>query len=112
MPFTLPGNRIWEWSTPLLVSASPLLSSATAGWFDTTGYTQVLPSYKFTSGTTVITAEGSFDGATLDADLTALYGAFPASGTAFAVLSPYFRIRVVQTVADATVTKIFLQARQ
>lgn len=112
MAFTLPGNRIWEWSTPLTVAASPLLSTATAPWFDTTGYTNILPAYKFTTGTTVITAEGSFDGVNLDADLTALYGAFPASGTAFPVASPYFRIRVVQTVADATVTKIFLQARQ
>jgi hypothetical protein len=112
MAFTLPGNRIWEWQTLLTVAASPLLSSATAGWFDTTGYTNVLPSYKFTSGTTVITAEGSFDGSTLDADLTTLYGAFPASGTSFPVLSPWFRIRIVQSVADATVTKVFLQARQ
>ena len=108
MPFTLPGNRIWENTALLTVAASPLVTA----WFETTGYTNVLPSYKFTTGTTVITAEGSFDGVTLDADLTALYGAFPASGTAFAVLSPYFRIRIVQSVADATVTKVFLQARQ
>ena len=108
MPFTLPGNRIWENTALLTVAASPLVTA----WFDTTGYTTVLPSYKFTTGTTVITAEGSFDGVNLDADLTTLYGAFPASGTTFPVLSPYFRIRVVQTVADATVTKVFLQARQ
>ncbi len=108
MPFTLPGNRIWENTALLTVAASPLVTA----WFDTTGYTTVLPSYKFTAGTTVITAEGSFDGATLDSDLTTLYGAFPASGTSFAVLSPYFRVRIVQSVADATVTKVFLQARQ
>jgi hypothetical protein len=107
MAFTLPGNRVWESQALLTVAASPLVT----GWFDTTGYTNVLPSYKFTTGTTVITAEGSFDGTTLDADLTTLYGAFPASGTAFPVLSPWFRIRIVQSVADATVTKVFLQAR-
>ena len=104
---TLPGYRVWESQTLLTVAASPLVTA----WFDTTGYTVVLPSYKFTSGTTVITAEGSFDGSTLDADLTTLYGAFPASGTPFPVLSPWFRVRIIQTIADATVTKVFLQSR-
>ncbi len=102
-----PGERIWVQLAPLTQAASPLVTA----WFDTTGYTNVLPSYKFTTGTTVMTAEGSFDGSALDADLTALYGAFPASGTPFPVLSPFFRVRLVQTVADATVTKVFLQAR-
>jgi hypothetical protein len=101
------GFRVWENSIALTQAASPLVTA----WIDTTGYTTVLPSYKFTSGTTVITAEGSFDGVNLDSDLTTLYGSFPASGTSFAVLSPFFRIRIVQTVADATVTKVFLQSR-
>src|SRR6266536_322605 len=102
-----PGERIWVQLTPLTQAASPLVTA----WFDTTGYTVVLPSYKFTTGTCTDTAEDSFDDTTLDADLTTLYGAFPASGTPFNVLSPFFRVRLVQTVADATVTKVFLQAR-
>jgi hypothetical protein len=102
-----PGERLWESLAPLTVAASPLVTA----WLDTTGFTVVLPSYKFTAGTTVITAEGSFDGVNLDADLTALYSAFPASGTPFNVLSPFFRVRIVQSVSDATVTKVFLQAR-
>jgi hypothetical protein len=110
MASVLPGQVIWEYnSNPVLTTAaSPLLSP----WFDTANFTLVLPVYKFTGGTTVVTADGSWDGITSDADLTTLYGAaLPASGTAFAVASPWLRIRVVQTIADNTVTKIFLKAR-
>ena len=109
MASVLPGQVILEYNGPVLtVAASPLLTA----WFDTANYTSVLPVYKFTGGTTVVTADGSWDGTNLDTDLTTLYGAaLPASGTAFAVLSPFFRIRVVQTIADNTVTKIFLKAR-
>ena len=105
-----PFQAIWEYNGPVLtVANSPLLSA----WFDTANYTSILPVYKFTGGTSVITADGSWDGINLDADLTTLYGAaLPSSGTAFSVGSPFFRIRVVQTSADNTVTKIFLKARQ
>jgi hypothetical protein len=100
----LPGYKIWEYTTPLTVAASPLLSP----WFDTTGYTQVLPFMLSAGGTTVYSIDGSFDGATADADFA--YTA-PTTGTTFSVVSPYIRFHVVQTVADATKTKIFLQAR-
>ena len=102
------GQVIWEYnSSPVLtVAASPLLSP----WFDTANYSQVLPLYKFTGGTSVITFDGSWDGINLDADLTTLYGTV-TSGTALAVASPWFRVRVVQTIADNTVTKIYLKAR-
>jgi hypothetical protein len=103
---TLPGYKIWEYYTPLTVAASPLLSP----WFDTTGYTQVVPAWKFTGGAQAFSLDASLDGVNLDADMTTLYSA-PATGTAFTVFSPFFRLHVVQTVADATVTKILLQAR-
>ena len=102
-----PGYVIWEYNGPVLtVASSPLLSP----WFETSEFTQILPFYKFTSGTSVITFDASWDGAALDADLTTLYGTI-TSGTAVAAASPWFRVRVVQTIADATVTKIFLKAR-
>ena len=113
MPWTLPGNRIWEQVTPVTVAASPVVS----GWFDTTGFTNVLLAYVFTNsgGTTTPTIEGSFDGATLDTDMT--YAALAASpqlgaGLVVAVLTPYIRFRIVQATADATRTKFSAQARQ
>ena len=183
MPFTLPGNRVWEYNTPATVALSPIVS----GWFETTGFTNLLLSYVFTNstGTTTLTVEGSFDGATLDTDITYpalpalspaqpavaastvavqnlnlypvqvvisagtitavvvggvtvgtaagtyvvppgsaisitysvaptwVWSALPASlGTVVAVVTPYIRFRIVQATADATRTKIFVQARQ
>ena len=113
MPWTLPGNRLWEWPTPVTVALSPVVS----GWFDTTGFTNMLLSYVFTNttGTTTPTIEGSFDGVNLDTDMT--YAALAASpqlgaGLVIVVLTPYVRFRIVQATADATRTKIFVQARQ
>ena len=103
---TPPGYHLWEWSTALTQAASPLVSP----WIDATGFSQVVPGFKFTSGTSTPSIEASLDGTTLDADMTTLYSA-PTSGTAFSVVSPFFRFKVVQTVADATVTKILLQSR-
>ena len=103
---TPPGYHLWEWSTALTQAASPLVSP----WIDATGFSQVVPGFKFTGGTSTPSIEASLDGTTLDADMTTLYSA-PTSGTAFSVVSPFFRFKVVQTVADATVTKILLQSR-
>jgi hypothetical protein len=100
------GYRLWEYFTPLTQAASPL----TSPWIDASGFSQVVPGFKFTTGTSTASIEASIDGTTLDADLTTLYSA-PTSGTAFSVVSPYFRFKVVQTVADATVTKIVLTSR-
>lgn len=94
----------WTWNTPLVVVSSPLLS----GWFEASDYTSVVPWFAFAGGTSVHSIEGSMDGSTLDADF--VYGA-PTSGTAFTVLSPYFRWKTVQTVADATKSKIHLRPR-
>lgn len=104
---TPPGYRLWESFTPVTVAASPL----TSPWLDCSGFSQVVPGFKFTTGTSTASIEASVDGANLDADLTTLYSA-PTSGTAFSVVSPYIRFKVVQTVADATVTKIVLTTRQ
>jgi hypothetical protein len=103
---TPPGYRLWEYFTPLTQAASPL----TSPWIDASGFSQVVPGFKFTTGTSTPTIEASIDGTTVDADLTTLYSA-PVSGTAFSVVSPWFRFKVVQTVADATVTKIVLTSR-
>lgn len=102
---TPPGWKIWENTAPLTTAASPLVSP----WFDTTGYTVILPYFTFTTGTTVFTVEGSFDGAVQDTTLAA-YGS-PASGTAMNVQHTFIRFRVVQTVSNATVTTVFIQSR-
>jgi hypothetical protein len=101
---TPPGYKVWENTVALTQAASPLVSP----WFDTTGYTQILPYFTFTTGTTVFTVEGSFDGANKDTTMT--YGS-PSSGTAMNVQHTFVRFRVVQTAADATVTTIFIQSR-
>lgn len=103
---TPPGYRLWEYFTPLTVAGSPLVSP----WIDASGFSQVVPGFKFTGGTSTPSIEASIDGSTADADLTTLYSA-PTSGTAFSVVSPWLRFKVVQTVADATVTKIVLTSR-
>jgi hypothetical protein len=108
---TLPGYKIWSTATPLTTAASPLVTP----WFDATGYTQVLVSYfaANSTGTTTLTVEGSLDGTTQDTDFS--YGAALTSSattaTTVTILTPYFRLRIVQATANATTTKVFLQAR-
>jgi hypothetical protein len=109
---TPPGYKVWEQVAPVTVAGSPLVT----GWFDTTGYTTLLLTYVFTNstGTTTPTIEGSFDGSTLDTDMT--YAALAASpqittGVSVAVITPYVRFRIVQATADATRTKFCAQSR-
>ena len=95
----------WGQITPVLtVAASPLVSP----WIEAQGFSQVVPFFAFTGGTSVHSIEGSWDGQNLDADFT--YAA-PTSGTAFTVTSPFFRWKTVQTVADATKSKVLLRPR-
>ena len=106
----LPGYRIWEYNpaTPLVVS------TLNSPWFDTTGYTTLLPVFKFTNstGTSTSTIIGSWDGISTDADLTALWALTAlTSGVAQVVCSPFFQWQTVQATANATVSKVFLQAR-
>lgn len=89
---------------PITVAASPLLGP----WIEAVGFSQIVPFFAFAGGTSTHSIEGSFDGVSADADFN--YGA-PVSGTPFNVLSPYLRWKTVQTVADATKSKIVLRAR-
>lgn len=104
-----PGERVWENVVALTTAASPLVTA----WFDTTNYTTVVITYFSAGGTNVATLEGSFDGATQDTDVS--YGAALTSSatalTSVPILTPYFRMRLVQTVGNATSTKVFIQAR-
>lgn len=101
---TQPGYRVWEYLTPVTVAGSPVLSP----WIDTTGFTTVFPFVFTAAGTLTVTIEGSTDASTLDADFGSVA---VTSGTAVAVQSPFIRFRLVQSVADGTRTKIFMQAR-
>ncbi len=93
-------------------AAIPTTNTASIGllspFFDTNGFSRVLPFLIFAGGTSVHSIEGSFDGVTADADFG--YAA-PTTATEFNILSPYIRWRTVQTVANATKSKVFLKAR-
>lgn len=105
MAITLPGYKVWENTTPLTTAASPLVSP----WIETTGFTTLLVAYVFTTGTTAITVEGSFDGSTQDTTMP--YSAVGTSPASVTVMHTYVRIRVVQTVSNATVTTVFAQSK-
>jgi hypothetical protein len=99
------SRQLWVYSGPPITTAlSPLLS----GWLDVSGFAQVLPWFLFAGGTSTHSIQGSFDGTTADADFA--YSA-PVSGTPFNVVSPYIRWSTVQTVGDATKSKIVLASR-
>jgi len=94
----------WINVTPLTTAASPLVSP----WIESLSCTQVVPGFAFVGGTSVHSIEGSFDGVNPDTDLT--YAA-PTSGTVITIMHPYFRWKTVQTVANATVSKVVLKCR-
>jgi hypothetical protein len=99
------SRQLFVYSGPALaVAASPLLSP----WLDVAGFTSIFPFFAFAGGTSTHSIEGSFDGANADADFG--YAA-PVSGTAFAVVSPFLRWKTVQTVGDATKSKVVLAYR-
>jgi hypothetical protein len=109
MAATLPGYKLWENTVPLTTGASPLVS----GWIETTGFTNVVLAYVFTTGTTVISVEGSFDGSTLDSSMPyAALGAAPQAALVVPVMHTFIRLRIVQTVSNATVTTAYAQSRQ
>ncbi len=108
MAVTLPGYKVWENTAPLTTAASPLVT----GWIETTGFTNLLLAYVFTTGTTVMTVEGSFDGSTLDSTMAyASLAAAPQTALVVPVMHTYIRFRIVQTVSNATVTTVFAQSR-
>lgn len=103
----LPGYRVAEYLTPVTQAMSPV----TGPWVETSGFTQALGWLAVAGGTTVVTVEYGTDGATADADFTPVTIA-PGAVAPFNVLGPYLRFRIVQSTADATKTKLYLQARQ
>jgi len=100
------GDTIWETLTPVTTALSPVLSP----WFETSGVTQALGWLAVAGGTTVVTVEYGTDGSTADADFTPVTVAAGANAP-FNLLGRYCRVRIVQTVADATKTKLYLQAK-
>jgi hypothetical protein len=107
MATTAPGSKLWASVTPLTVANSPLVT----GWLDTDGFTNIVLAYVFTGGTTVLTIEGSGDEITQDATHAyAALAASPQTALVVPVMHDFIRFRLVQTVADATVTSVFAQA--
>jgi hypothetical protein len=99
------GFRVAESLTPVTVASSPLLLP----WVETSGFTRLVGWLAVAGGTTVVTVEYGTDGATADADFTPQ--TIAAGASAIDVLGPYLRVRIVQSTADATKTKLYLQAR-
>jgi hypothetical protein len=109
MATTAPGSKLWDTYAPLTVAASPLVTD----WLDTDGFTNIVLAYVFTNstGTTVMTIEGSADAETMD--VTHAYAALAASpqtALVVPVMHDFVRFRLVQATADATVTSVFAQA--
>lgn len=104
------GYKVWENTAVFTTAGSPYVT----GWFDTTGYTQILLNCVFAGGTSTFTIEGSFDGVNLDSTMTytpAVTASTGVAGTAFVVQHTFIRFRVVQTVGNATTSTIFVQSR-
>ena len=105
---TLPGSKVWENTIALTTAASPLVT----GWYDTSGWTNLVLAYVFTTGTTVFTVEGSFDGSTLDSTMAyASLAASPQTALVVPVMHTFVRFRIVQSVSNGTVTTVYAQAR-
>jgi len=77
---------------------------------ETSGCTQALGWLAVAGGTTVVTVEYGTDGTTADADFTPVTVAAGAN-VPFNLYGRYARVRIVQSVADATKTKLYLQAK-
>jgi hypothetical protein len=100
------GAVLFEVLTPVTLAASPFLT----GWVETTGVTQALGWLAVAGGTSVVTVEYGTDGSTADADFTPVTVAAGAN-VPFNLYGRYARVRIVQTIADATKTKLYLQAK-
>jgi hypothetical protein len=99
----------WINATPITVALSPLVSP----WISVARFANVIPSFAaFVGGTSVHSLEWSLDGLTVDPDYpatTALTGL--PTPAAVPVIAPFVRWKTVQTVADATKSKVALMAR-
>jgi hypothetical protein len=94
----------WVNTTPLTIAASPLVSP----WLDAANCSQMVAGFFFAGGTSTHSIEGSFDGVTVDTDIT--YAA-PTNLGVVTIVHPYWRWKTVQTVADATKSKVVLKCR-
>ena len=102
------GTVLWTRTTPVTTAESPVLSP----WINAEGFSQFYAIGAAAGGTTVVTAEWSFDGINLDSDITATtLTPLALTVTVRDVLAPYVRFRWVQTVANATTSKLSLRTR-
>jgi hypothetical protein len=102
-----PATVLWALTVPVTVAASPL----TSPWFNMDGVGQVYVISVAVGGTTALTLEWSFDGSTVDSDITPTSVAVSLAMTARDVLAPFMRVKWTQTTANATTSKLVLRAR-
>lgn|SRR5512133_3429471 len=103
-----PGAVLWTRTTPVTTAESPVVSP----WVNAEGFSQFYAIGVAAGGTTVVTAEWSFDGSTVDSDITATtLTPLALTVTLRDVLAPFVRFRWVQTVSNATTSKLSLRAR-
>jgi hypothetical protein len=102
-----PGTVLHVQTTPVTTAQSPVLSP----WINTEGFSQYYGIGVASGGTSTVTAEWSFDGSTVDSDITATTITLALTVTLRDVLAPYMRIRWAQTVANATISKLTVRAR-
>ena len=100
------GDTIWETVTPVLLVNSPVLGP----WVETSGVTQAMGWLAVAGGTTVVTVEYGTDGTAADADFTPVTIAAGAN-VPFNLYGRFCRVRIVQTIGDATKTKLYLCAK-
>jgi hypothetical protein len=102
------GEVLWTRTVPVTTAESPVLSP----WVNTDGLSQFYAIGVAAGGTTVVTAEWSFDGSNVDPDITAMtLTPLALTVTLRDVLAPFVRFRWVQTVANATTSKLTLRTR-
>jgi len=87
------------------LATSPLVGP----WLDVSDRATLVPSFAFAAGTSTHTLEWSLDGVSVDTDYAAT--AVTVNLTALPVIAPYVRWKTVQTVADATKSKVALMGR-
>lgn len=95
---------------PLTVAASPLTSpwfALSSSQLGADSISQAVVWWAAAGGTTTVSVQGSWDGQNADAD----FAYTVTTGTPFSIISPYFRVSVAQTVADATKTKLTVIGR-
>jgi hypothetical protein len=102
------GTVLYTLTTPVTTAASPV----TSGWLSTDGVSLVYVIGVAAGGTSVVTLQWGFDGQNLDTDITATtVTPLTLTVTARDVLAPFLRVSWVQTVGNATISKLTLRAK-